>query len=594
MAERYWVSSDASGFSSSNWSNESGGSSGASVPGEFDNVYFDGNGVGDCVFDTSVEVQNFNLQATYPGLIDQGINSLTIYNATFSGGRFLGGSGPIYINGTFSLLGTDFTSTGNILYVSGDYSCLSASYFYHNYGRVYSYNTNKHFNPNDSTFYDLEFINPTGERSIVEVITESTPDTGLYEWAVTGPTSSNCIIKYSGVRNIDVVAFSSPFSIGPDSNYSIGSILPIRWNTLDFYYIDENDNPQEDSVKLELLRDSTSVSGYQVLDSSFYVKRNLYLIEGNLIQGIDSTTYALGNVYCNSGYDTSTIPLCFTGTEKQNLFSNGGMLSTVYVNKPTSNQVRVYGSSPVYLNGDFFIFDGTFNTNGHDIIQYGNVRNVEPAPIASFTWALDIVGSPAPTVGLKQWFKLEDNGNDALGGNPLVFMYGEAYQNAVVNRGFATGGIWLEPDYHIRKMEFYFHTPANLGHSGYYDENMALVGMDIAHVMFLYRPSTSIIEMWGWYGDFLSKVLVWTSDPITLAPNSWSGFKYEYDGDSEWNIYIKTDAFSPDDYVKLNTSTIVYSAGVPIDYYFGTILNNWMQMNYPDGFDEIKTYSLDV
>jgi len=101
----------------------------------------------------------------------------------------------------------------------------------------------------------------------------------------------------------------------------------------------------------------------------FTVQKNLVLSEGFSWQGSDSTICVHGDVYCNSGFLPEThSTVCFTGLNKQALHCNGGVLPNVFVDKNNSNQIRAYGDHPIYIDGDFFIFDGTFNTHGHDII----------------------------------------------------------------------------------------------------------------------------------------------------------------------------------------------------------------------------------
>lgn len=101
----------------------------------------------------------------------------------------------------------------------------------------------------------------------------------------------------------------------------------------------------------------------------FTVLKNLVFSNGFSWQGPDSTIYAHGNVYCHAGFIPEThSTLFFTGSDGQALHCNGGGLPNVFVDKTTSNQIKAYGNYPIYIDGDFYIFDGTFNTHGHDII----------------------------------------------------------------------------------------------------------------------------------------------------------------------------------------------------------------------------------
>ena len=78
MSGRYWVASSAGTWNdTSNWSASSGGSSGASVPGASDDVFFDGNGTGDCTLNINASVASLNAQSGYTGAIDFGTSNFT-------------------------------------------------------------------------------------------------------------------------------------------------------------------------------------------------------------------------------------------------------------------------------------------------------------------------------------------------------------------------------------------------------------------------------------------------------------------------------------------------------------------------------------
>lgn len=139
-------------------------------------------------------------------------------------------------------------------------------------------------------------------------------------------------------------------------------------------------------------RDST-IYDHQFVDSTCTVSRNLVLNGGYLRTGYDSTIIAYGNIYCNAGFgrldNEHDALIHLMGLNTQLFYANGGVYPNLYVDKSTTNQVKAFGDYPIYINGDFIIFDGTFNTNGHDIIQ-GNLDSV-PSPsvyVVDFTWGL--------------------------------------------------------------------------------------------------------------------------------------------------------------------------------------------------------------
>ena len=141
---------------------------------------------------------------------------------------------------------------------------------------------------------------------------------------------------------------------------------------------------------LSFVRDS-EVYDHQLLDSTCYVTRYLGLSGGFIRNGTDSTVFAMGDVDCTAGFGQLTneqdAAISFVGSSPQNIFSNGGVFPHILVDKTTSNQVKVFGDYPLYVNGDLIIFDGTFNTNGHNIIQGNLAAVIPPEPLtAGFTW----------------------------------------------------------------------------------------------------------------------------------------------------------------------------------------------------------------
>jgi hypothetical protein len=220
---RYWVSPTAEDFNSIYWATESGGTPGASVPGPLNPVFFDGQGVGNCILDTTVNIYSLKEGADYPGSLIQTYYPVLTGDASFLGGNFIGTDVPVTVH------------------------------------------------------------------------------------------------------------------------------------------------------------------------------RNLTVSGGFHWLGTDNIIYALGDVYCNAGFfPESNSVLFFMGLNSQGLHSNGGTLPNVYVDKSTSNQIRAYGDYPIYLNGDFYIFDGTFNTHGHDIIV-GNSSYPEPVVPTTSAPTTAAPTTPAPT-----------------------------------------------------------------------------------------------------------------------------------------------------------------------------------------------------
>ena len=91
------------------------------VPGQADDVVFDdATGSGSCTIDDQVSVKSIHITANYTNIITQQDSGIFIGspNPGFflcEGGTFIGGSARIFVNGPYTLDGTDFTSTSDVL-----------------------------------------------------------------------------------------------------------------------------------------------------------------------------------------------------------------------------------------------------------------------------------------------------------------------------------------------------------------------------------------------------------------------------------------------------------------------------------------------
>jgi hypothetical protein len=138
-ADRYWIAgSTASWNSTANWSTASGGAGGASVPVTADNVFFDGNGVGNCTVPSgTISINNLTVAAGYTGTISLGATALTVSQpVTLSGGNFLGGTSNILFYRGFTVSGTNFTSTSARLMSQLSTIAITSGTFNHNNGTV--------------------------------------------------------------------------------------------------------------------------------------------------------------------------------------------------------------------------------------------------------------------------------------------------------------------------------------------------------------------------------------------------------------------------------------------------------------------------
>lgn len=101
MANRYWVAAtEANWTDTANWSATSGGSGGASVPGSSDNVYFDGNGLGNCITVNSHTILALNMDSAYTGVLYQTNTAKTFSRGLTITANSVVGSGCIMAGGS--------------------------------------------------------------------------------------------------------------------------------------------------------------------------------------------------------------------------------------------------------------------------------------------------------------------------------------------------------------------------------------------------------------------------------------------------------------------------------------------------------------
>jgi len=143
-ANRYWIAGAASNWNNTaNWSATNGGAGGASIPVATDDVFYNNNGLGNCLIDAAVGINAIDINSAYTGVIDLNGNAFNIAGAVnneFAGGtindtpgtssltinstartRFLGTtfgvivnatSARLYLNGSIFNASTSFTKTG--------------------------------------------------------------------------------------------------------------------------------------------------------------------------------------------------------------------------------------------------------------------------------------------------------------------------------------------------------------------------------------------------------------------------------------------------------------------------------------------------
>ena len=202
MADRYWIASSAGNWNdTANWSTTSGGSGGASVPTSADDVFFDGNGLGDCTLPNANESINKLTTATgYTGTITiyagrtlqigagspvtietnttisfgSASSILGLYGAGFSANngtwtgdgvvRFDGGGNATSVGGTYPKIQFRWANNRSLIFTS-DVTCTTLQF----------YNTNSTTGTLSNSTNDINFT-ITGD-------VESLGITGTFAWS---------------------------------------------------------------------------------------------------------------------------------------------------------------------------------------------------------------------------------------------------------------------------------------------------------------------------------------------------------------------------------------------------------------------------
>ena len=92
-ATYYWIAPGNSNWNNiNNWSATSGGAALGTTPNAAAAVIFDGNGVGNCLIDTTISISMLTISTaaagSYPGSVDTSSNSMTMSSFTMTSGNF--------------------------------------------------------------------------------------------------------------------------------------------------------------------------------------------------------------------------------------------------------------------------------------------------------------------------------------------------------------------------------------------------------------------------------------------------------------------------------------------------------------------------
>lgn len=361
---RYWVSTLTDNWdSTANWSSSSGGAGGYSVPDSSGTAIFDSNGSGSCLLNVPVSIKSLRIEPGYSGTISQ-IESLTVGgDSSFLAGRFIGGSSDITLQNAY-LHGTDFTSTSGDLTIGGDF-----------------YFKEEPPIPIPPQIILDEFTLDAQNISDKYVILSNLPQDG-------SNVALNVVGGGSQIYGTDYTVsgfFLSWSGLALDGVFAPGDLIRALYNdqggTLSSSFGNNNGR-----VVFQASDNWAFMGGVQFkdlsiqdaggslrVDSSCVVERSLSFDGGYLGKNLDATIHSWGDVTCNAGFGSAGTgcTLELDGTGRQKIIYDGGLLPTILVNKQTVEQVRVYGQSPLVIDGDLIIQDGTFNTNGRNLLVGG-------------------------------------------------------------------------------------------------------------------------------------------------------------------------------------------------------------------------------
>lgn len=364
----YWNSPYLSSFDDTrNWSLTSGGPDSSVYPGPTDTAIFDGSGLGSCNIDTPINVYSMRVEQAYPGTLIQGPSSpIQVYSdATFLGGEFSGSAQDMTMGG-FYLRGTEFYNTSGTLRVTGDF---------------YFYDETTSWLPPTVEVEDivLDSNDVTNKYVLMSHVPADTSNVALNILAG-GPQIygtdyyvSGTMVRWDGMV-IDGTAI--PGDIFRVTYWSRDPMAPGNFHHDNGRVIVDMSNNSFFGGGIEFydfnLRNDSTDQFYRRIDSSCYVAHTLNL-NGYLVTGTDATIHAWSDVTCASTFGRrgsgTGVELILDGTGIQTLsYSNPAVLPCLTIDKTPAGYAIVKGIGPVLIEGSLNVADGTFNTNGLDLL----------------------------------------------------------------------------------------------------------------------------------------------------------------------------------------------------------------------------------
>lgn len=353
---KYFVS-PGTNWDSTDWSLWPGGPNGYSPPGPDETAVFDSNSPS-CTLDSTVNCAEWLMQDSYSNTILQQSLQIDISeNADFFGGHFYGQGADINIGGNLTISDCNVWSTDKTLSVEGDL-------FYQE-------------DPGDDEFLFVEEFILTADDASNKYITLSFPP---------ADSSQVTLNILNGVPQRIGVDYNMSFMTLTWSGYTLeddlaeDDVLRVMYSAehtgFNHHFGDtvlkSNDNTcRGGGIELWDLDVFQDNSGYWSVETHTIVENDMY-IEGYLKAGGDATVHIRGDLSCAPDFgiqgEGNRVFFVMDGTGEQKItVEEGSLLPSFGVNRSAPGIVTAWGISPLSIDGDFELIDGTFNTNRLDV-----------------------------------------------------------------------------------------------------------------------------------------------------------------------------------------------------------------------------------
>ena len=395
----------------SNWAFVSGGTGGAGAPSTVSqNAIFDGNGLGNCTIDTTVNINSFTVSSTpasgFTGSINTSSNAITFAGGfTMSTGTFNALGSTITVNGDVNLNAGTFNAGASSITVSGNWTRGFNSAVY-NSGteKLILTGSNKTFIMGDASLANLQIpgtINMTlgnGGASVLKTfnmagtltlisggISMLDGSTATVSRSTLNGTGGSMIMNDSAVLNASV-PISAPVTFQTNTKNVV-----IPSGTYNGLISAQNIGGNNLSAVL-----GAGAFFFNGGLQNFVLSHNL-VVDGSVNNpSINVTTLTFittsgGTPSLNAGTGTWTVSNLFsmsTGT----FIANSALItfsSSVVMSTGTFNA----SSSSITVNGDMTISAGVFNAGGSTVTIDGNLAMSNPLAFNSATSLFSMNGT---------------------------------------------------------------------------------------------------------------------------------------------------------------------------------------------------------